>query len=148
MARQFDSLDNLYSAAQRAAVCEDVLMNDVAPIVKEILRKHIETDVYGAYRSLAKNPYMRRGLLTSRITSKMISDDTMLVTSIAQPAKPADGWASSGDGAFLYMLEVGDLGWWRKDFPRPAISNAQREVDKSAAVERAKKMGLKRVMKK
>lgn len=145
MARTYNNLDKLSKAAIDAATVKTVLMDYVAPVVEEILRKHIQEDVYGAY---SPTLYVRRGSLTSTITSRMIADDELLVTATSQPNAPAHGWASSGEGAFLYMLEVGDLGWWRKGFPRPAISNAQKEVDESAAVEQAKKAGIKRVMSK
>lgn len=143
MARTFNSLDRLSEVVIDAAAVKTVLIDYVAPVVEDILRKHIQDDIYGAY---SPTSYVRRGSLTGTITSRMIADDELLVTAISQPNAPAHGWASSGEGAFLYMLEVGDLGWWRKGFPRPAISNAQKEVDASAAVERAKKAGIKRVM--
>lgn len=143
MARSFNSLDQVCDAAIDAAAAKIILMDYVAPVVEDILRKHIREDVYGAY---SPTQYVRRGSLTGTITSKMIADNELLVTATSQPNAPAHGWASSGEGAFLYMLEVGDLGWWRKGFPRPAIANAQKEVDESAAVERAKKAGIKRVM--
>lgn len=115
-------------------IIRDILMNDVAPVVEDILAKHIEHDIYGAYTPVG---YERRYSLTKSIVSKMINGNTLLVTSIAQPNLPHTGWVSSGDGAFLAMLENGDLGWWRKGFPRPAVSNAQKEVDSSSAVRSA-----------
>lgn len=145
MPRVIRDLDALCDAAIDAVAAKTILMDYVAPVVEDILRKHIDQDVYGAY---SPTVYSRRGSLTAGVQSRMIADDELLVTTIAQPNRPASGWASSGDGAFLYMLEVGDLGWWRKGFPRPAISNAQRETDRSSAVERAKKAGIRQVMKK
>lgn len=142
MARVIDNINDLYAMALDTSLARIVLMEYVAPVVEDILRKHIESDVYGAY---GPSVYQRRMSLVNNIRSQMISDNELLVTSIAQPNKPANGWHSSGDGAFLYMLEAGDLGWWRKGFPRPAISNAQREVDSSTAVESAKRNGIKRV---
>lgn len=142
MARIIDNIDDLYTSALDTSAARIVLMEYVAPVVEEILRKHIESDIYGAY-----NPktYTRSNSLTANVRSMLISDNELLVTSTAVPNTPHVGWYSSGDGAFLYMLEVGDLGWWRKGFPRPAISNAQREVDSSTAVESAKRNGIKRV---
>lgn len=142
MARTVDNISDLRAAAIDASASRIVLMEYVAPVVEEILRKHIASDIYGAY---SPNVYDRRMSLMNSIKSQMISDSELLVTAIAQPNKPAHGWHSSGDGAFLHMLETGNLGWWRKGFPRPAISNAQREVDSSSAVERAKRTGIKRV---
>lgn len=131
--------------AKDADIAKDVLMNDVAPVAEEILRRHIETDIYGAY-SPPSHGYERRYSLTRNIISKMVDDTTLLVTSNAQPAYPHIGWASSGDGAFLQMLEVGNLGWWRKGFPRPAISNAQKEAEDSSAIREAIQRGIDRVM--
>lgn len=145
MAKVIDNIDELYSAAFDASSARIVLMEYVAPIVEEILRKHIESDIYGSY---SPQRYVRRMSLLNSIQSQMISDNELVVTATAQPNRPANGWHSSGDGAFLYMLEVGDLGWWRKGFPRPAIRNAQREVDNSIAVENAKRTGIKRVTRK
>lgn len=142
MTKEIDNIDALYAAAFDSASVRIVLMEYVAPVVEGILRKHIETDIYGAYSPTA---YDRRMSLTNSIKSQMISDNELLVTAASQPNFPANGWHSSGDGAFLHMLELGDLGWWRKGFPRPAISNAQREVDSSTAVEAAKRNGIKRV---
>lgn len=142
MAKTIDNIEDLYASALDATSARIVLMDYVAPVVEEILRKHIESGIYGAYEP---KEYVRRMSLTDSIRSQMISDNELLVTATSQPNRPANGWHSSGDGAFLYMLEVGDLGWWRKGFPRPAISNAQREVDNSSAVENAKQKGIKRV---
>lgn len=143
MGKKFTSLDDAIKEANKRSIAEMVLLDDVAPVVEDILRKHIERDIYGKY---SPTQYERRNSLTQNIVSKMLSDNEMLVTAIAQPNKPAHGWVSSGDGAFLYMLEKGNLGWWRKEFPRPAISNAQNEVDHSSKVKQAKKNGLKRVL--
>lgn len=134
-------IENLFSEISERDN-ERILMDYVAPVVEEILRKHIEKDVYGAYTPWR---YNRRGSLTARIQSKILPDGTLLVTSMAEPNVPHTGWQSSGDGAFLYMLEVGDLGWWRKGFPRPAITNAQKETDHSGKVKAAIKQGRKSV---
>lgn len=143
MGKILTSIEDVFRAAAQRSVEETVLIDYVAPVVENILRKHIERDVYKAY---TPKVYKRRNSLTSTITSRMISSNELLVTATSQPNKPVSGWVSSGDGAFLYMLEKGDLGWWRKGFSRPAISNAQREVDHSSAVKQAKKAGLKHVL--
>lgn len=142
MARVIDNIDDLCAAAIDTSSARIVLMEYVAPVVEEILRKHIEMDVYGAYDPKV---YTRSNSLTANVRSMLIADDELLVTSTAVPNTPHVGWHSSGDGSFLYMLEVGNLGWWRKGFPRPAIHNAQREVNSSTAVKAAKRNGIKRV---
>ena len=144
MARELTSIGELKDSAMTAAKARIVMMDYVAPVVEEILRKHIESDIYGAY---TPKFYERSYSLTANVRSQMISDDELLVTSTAVPNTPHAGWHSSGDGAFLYMLEVGDLGWWRKDFPRAAISNTQRETDSSTKVRQAMKLGVEQVTK-
>lgn len=145
MAKTIGSLKELYDAAIDAASARIVLMEYVAPVVEEILRKHIEQDVYNAYDP---KKYRRSYSLTANVRSQMISDNELFVTSTAVPNAPCDGWHSSEDGAFLYLIETGKLGWWKEGFPRPAISNAQREVDSSSAVRAAKRNGIKQVTRK
>jgi len=105
----------------------------IAPIMESILEKHIRKDIYGAY---SPRQYERRGTLYN-LETKLINNDTIFVTNNAQPNKPAKGWHASHDGAFLEMLAVGDLGWWRKGFPRPAVANAQQEIDSSYKIKSA-----------
>lgn len=124
---------------------EDILMHEVAAVAVEILQRHIIEDVYDMW---TPTHYLRRYSLTENIKWKIDDDGMLLVTSVAEPSPPHTGWHSSGDGAFLYAIEQGNMGWWRQRFPRPAISLAQREVDHSVAIERAIDAGVKRVMNK
>lgn len=124
---------------------EDILMNDVAPIVVDILKKHIQEDIYDAWEPTV---YHRRYSLEKNIICSIDDDGELFVTSVAPPAPPHLGWSNTGEGSFLYMLEVGNMGWWKKGFPRPAISLAQKEVDNSTEIEAAIQAGIKRVMEK
>lgn len=111
---------------------KSILLNDIAPIVEDILLHHIQEDIYGAYSPVR---YERRYSLTRSIVTKLLDDNTILVTSNAQPNLPHHGWSSTGDGSFLHMLEVGNMGWWKEGFPRPAISNAQKEADNNPTIQ-------------
>lgn len=126
------------------ALARDILLHDVAPVATEILLKHIEKDIYNAY---SPSFYTRRYSLVSdgNIYTKMIDDNTLFITSVAQPNKPHTGWSSQGPGSFLQMLEEGNMGWWKKGFARPAISNAQHEVDNSQKIIQAINRGKKRL---
>lgn len=148
MPRNFDDWEGLTDAVQRK--CATILDKAVAPIAKEIVRKHIETDIYGAYTPKENGwvnsdgepaTYERRKLLLSRgaIYHEFSAPDEIMVTSkvTASPAV-VKGWSFRNryPGAFLKLLEVGNMGIWRGGFPRPAIGNAQKEIDKSSRISR------------
>ena len=152
----FDSFEALTNAIEGSV--SDILMNDVAPVAEEILRKHIETDIYGAY--IPKNggwfagkyyesAYSRRHILESSIQSSMEDATSMMVTSTAsanQSVVPGYSFSNRYAGAFLQMLENGDMGIWRKGFSRPAVSNAQKEINSSSGIRDAIKNGIQRVI--
>lgn len=141
--KTFNSVPELESALSNdSSIIKELLMRDVAPVVEQILIKHIQDDVYGAY---SPSFYSRRNALLNSVYSMMIDDHTLLVTNSAKPDKPAIGWNGNKPGSFMKMIEVGNMGWWKKGFARPAISNAQREVDTSGEVSAAILKGMKRV---
>lgn len=129
--------DDRFSVSEYA---KDILMNDVAPVAIDILLSHIRKDIYDAYQP---SFYKRRYSLLSEgnIMYKMIDDNTLFVTSTAQP----NGKRGFEPGGFLQMLEEGNLGWWKQGFARPAISNAQKEIDSSAKITSAINRGRKRL---
>lgn len=128
----------LCAAAQRR--CHTILDKEVAPVVKEIVKKHIQQDIYDAYTPIAGGwvngtTYQRRHVLEGAIMHKFIDDDEILVTSTATVSKPiVKGYSFENrqPGAFLQLLESGHMGIWQHGFPRPAIGNAQREIDADA----------------
>lgn len=144
MPRVYEDWDALASAVQKQ--CATILDKNVAPIAKEIVRKHIKTDIYDAYTPKengwvnadgARATYERRySLLKQDAVYHKFSNtrrDEILVTSdvTASPAI-AKGWSfhtHGRPGAFLKLLESGNMGLWAGGFPRPAIGNAQKEVD-------------------
>ena len=140
----------LTAAAQKK--CEGILQRDVAPVAAEILRKHILSDIYGAYTPkqngwVGGSTYQRRFVLPNTLTYYPIGQDEILISSNAE-ASPAivKGYRFRNryPGAFLQLLETGNMGIWRSGFPRPAVSNAQKEIDNSSAIQRATQTGIHR----
>lgn len=152
-AKQYEDWDSLTSAVQSR--CKQILDKQVAPIAKRIVKKHIQTDIYDAYTPKEdgwvsggkRETYKRRYSLLKRGTlyHTFIKDDEILVTNDVH-AMPAivKGWSFRHryPGAFLKLLEIGNMGIWRGGFPRPAISNAQKEIDKSSEIRKVIKRAL------
>ena len=148
MPKNCDSWEALTEVVKQR--CATILDKSVAPIAKDIVRKHIETDIYGAYTPKENGwvssdgtptTYKRRRLLLKRgaIYHKFSAADEIMVTSNVT-ASPAivKGWSFRNryPGAFLKLLETGNMGIWRGGFPRPAIGNAQKEIDRSSEISR------------
>lgn len=138
------------------AVIRETLENKIGDQVWKVLKQHIKTDIYDAYNPKGNWSFAE----STRRKSGGLSDDAnkytevvklpngtwrLRVTSIADPSPSVLGWAwVPSIGGFLQMLEKGDLGFWtrkhsqnmtregeKKTFPRPAITNAQDEVNKN-----------------
>lgn len=148
--RFYSDWGSLTRAAKRAAV--NILQSDVAPIAQKILLKHIATDIYGAYTPrenawVGGTTYQRRHVLEGNLTSIMIEEDTLLTTSTAT-ASPSVvvgyHFENRYPGSLLELIESGHTGIWRGGFPRPAVANAEREINNSADVNRAIRNGIKR----
>jgi len=152
--QHFDSWETLTDAVQQR--CHTILDKTVAPIAKEIVRKHIEDDIYGVYTPKEngwvtpkgeKTTYERRYLLLQRgaIYHEFSQSDEIMVTSrvTASPAVVKGySFRNRYPGAFLKLLETGDMGIWRSGFPRPAIRNAQEEIDNSRKISSAIRQAL------
>lgn len=144
----YNSVEALLSAAQSRTA--SILKKDVKPAAEKILTAHIKSDIYDAYSPkdgawVNGSTYDRRNSLYN-VKSK-ITDNVLFVTSDASPSKPiVKGYSikNDGSGSFLKMLEVGNMGIWRSGFSRPAVSNAQREVESSGEIKAAIKNGIKR----
>lgn len=142
--------EELVDAAQKK--CRHILEKDVAPVVKEIVKRHIETDIYAAYTPrpgawVGGATYQRRRELPSSVYALMRSDEELLVTSDAKVSKPVvKGYSfhHRRPGAFLQLLESGNMGLWRNGFSRPAVGNAQMEINSSSKIRNAIKQGLQR----
>lgn len=146
----FDDWDGLTSAAQNA--CTEILRKNVAPVMKAIIKRHIQSDIYDAYTPVPNGwvggeTYQRRHVLEGAMYQEIQGrgKDTVMVTSTAPASKsvvPGYSFHNRRPGAFLSMLESGNTGIWRNGFPRPVISNAQREIDKSGEIESAINSGI------
>lgn len=149
MTNNCDSWESLTDVVQER--CVDILDKVVAPIAKEIVRKHIDEDIYSVYTPIKNGwvssdgepiTYKRRNLLLKNgsIYHRFSAADEIMITSDVT-ASPAiiKGWSFHRryPGAFLKLLETGNMGIWRRGFPRPAIRNAQREIDNSSKIRRA-----------
>ena len=121
-----------------------ILLCDVSPIAEKILKERIAEDIYAAYTPAY---YQRRHVLEQSVEGDITSPGTLLVTSTAN-ASPflLKGYSFENryPGAFLELLEVGNMGFWRKDFPRPAVAMAQEIIDRSAEIQRAITDGIRR----
>lgn len=164
---EYSSWGELTRAVQTA--CKDMLKNDVAPAVENILRRHIQADIYDAYTPkhngwvTTKNgityydTYHRRGSLLKNITSFISggagSEFVLYVTSTAEPMPSIRGQAfySKHPGFFLEMLE--SLGTekaryrslWAGEFPRPAVSNTQEEINSGKEIVNTIQSGIDRL---
>ena len=142
------------AGAERAI--SNILTKDVAPVAEKILREHIQRDIYDAYTPVSggrfagrvfDGPYARRHVLERNVVSELTRPYELFITSTASPNRPLlKGFRVYGgkNGGFLELLETGDMGIWRRGFPRPAVSLTQEELDRSPRIEKAIVAGLKR----
>lgn len=144
----YDSWEALTAAAQEK--CKTILEKDVSPVAKEILKKHIRSDIYDVYTPIPNGwvngqTYQRRHVLEGSIYHSLIADDEVLITSNATASKSVvKGYSfhNRRPGSFLKLLETGNMGIWAHGFPRPAVGKAQLEINKSAAIEAAIRDGI------
>lgn len=149
MAKTYDNWEDLVAAAQQR--CSQVLDKKVAPLVKEIVRRHIKTDIYDAYTPKEDGwvgsdgrpaTYKRRMLLLKpggvyHKFSNTRKDEILVTSDVTASPAVVKGWSfhtHGRPGSFLKLLESGNMGIWSKGFPRPAVSNAQKEVDNNREI--------------
>ena len=135
--------------------CRAILEDYVAPVGKQILKTRIRRDIYGAYRPVKggyfagvryTRAYQRRHVLEENIMHIMDNPNTMTITSRAPantPLLPGYRFQNRYPGAFLQMLENGNMGLWRKGFPRPAVSNTEAQFATDSKIQNAIKRGIK-----
>ncbi len=123
-----------------------VLETEVAPYMEDVLREHIYTDIYDANEPhedswVHHRTYQRRYLLPQRVRSYTNKRGNIVrVTSTATARTPifsGSRWGSAG--AFLNMLQEGNMGFLSTYtsygyFPRPALANAQKEIETSGVI--------------
>ena len=130
--------------SQAQTKLDAVLQNGVAPVAEKILKERIAKDIYAAYTPAY---YERRHVLEQHVESNLTGCGTLLVTSTAGVSPsiiPGYTFENRYPGAFLEMLETGNMGFWRKNFPRPAVARTQEELDKSREIDRVIRDSLKR----
>lgn len=141
--------ESLVAAVERQI--PKILLEDVAPVAEEILRKHIKSDIYDVYKPkegawVSGTTYERRHVLEESIVFEITNEDTMTVTSNASASTPIiSKWSfdNKQPGAFLQMLESGKTGIWKSGFARPVIQNVQKEIDSSSRIIKAIHEGIK-----
>lgn len=159
----FSDINSLCQAVENTF--PNILENQVYPVAVEIFRKHVDSDIYGAYTP--SSLYARRGNIGSNIyreiTTSGVGGYELGITS-AEPAydqwvwkstkksgngtqyiykNVPNGWTEQFPGAFMKMLEGTNFGLWKGGFPRPVITNTQNEYSTSSAVKAAIKAGIK-----
>lgn len=117
-----------------------ILEGYVKPVAEQVVLRHIFSDIYGATAPKAGawvngTTYGRRySLLSEGNMYHELQDggSTLMVTSNAAPSPaivPGYSFHNRRPGAFLQLLESGNLGINKRGFPRPAITNAQNDID-------------------
>lgn len=114
------------------------ILKDISSVAEQILKDRIKKDIYGVYQPkegawVLGSTYRRREELIPLVVSEVRDKNTLFVTSLAEASESIlknSIFSENHNGAFLELLEKGDLGFWRKNFPRPAISNTEREYEK------------------
>ena len=130
----------------------EILEKDVAPIAEEILKEHIKSDIYDVYTPKENGwvdgkTYERRYVLGDGVKSTLEDSDTLLVTSTATASPSVFGdhsFDDKYDGAFLELLESGHMGIWKSGFPRPAVSNTEKDFETNSEIKEAIANGIKR----
>lgn len=146
----YSSWEELCAAAQNK--CHEILDRDVAPVARDIVKRHIQHDIYDVYTPIPNGwvngtTYQRRHVLSSSVYHTFVHDDEIMVTSNATASKavvPGYSFHNRRPGSFLKLLETGRMGIWRGGFPRPAIGKAQEEINHSSAIRNAIRSGLDR----
>lgn len=145
-----DNFAQLVAEAQ--ARVNTALENEVSAYVKSVLRQHIVSDIYNAYHPKSMGwvspvrtatgawqpaTYQRRYSLLQHITGYLTAPGELFVTSTANksPSIYRSAIYPSYDGDFLRLLEGtpgmpnNGLGAWQGGFGRPAVTNAQQEIN-------------------
>ena len=147
----YSNIKDLFDAAE--SKIENILVNYVSPVADDIVHKHIVDDIYGAYSPVgaAGYGYERRGQLASEdnIQNYIVGDNELLVTNEAEPSPSIWNDNSGGEpDRLLYWIEYGlvpnyfnynDYPWMHS---RPAIQNAQEEINTSDKIADAIQTGI------
>ena len=124
----FDSFAELESHLMEEL--RSVIHNDIPPIVDDVIKEHINSDVY----SYSPEWYDRRGMMKSGENLKHYEGDLSLLVTDETPGNTPvfPGYQPSGTD-LSFIINTGAQGngngMWRKAFARPYIDNAQKDVN-------------------
>ena len=144
-----DSLDKLFAHIQKQVT--DALQTDVAEDTVELMKEHIQTDVYDKYEP---TQYVRR-----MEDGGLIDDDNYLIEDIDNGVKITNitrdnGYATPSDPDRLVtpIVESGVGYTWRKSkiyqmqpYPRPFVRNTAKDLEEGKLKESMKKALEKRL---
>lgn len=147
----YSSWDSLISAVQEK--CGEILDEYVRPVAEDILHEHIIDDIYASYSPVGRDAggYDRRDVLGSRdnTVGKVQGNNLLVVTNVAPPSPSVFGSSGSGhEDELLYWIENGLVPNYFNSFdyvwmhPRPAVENAQEEINSSGDIRTAIKNGI------
>lgn len=150
----YDNFNDLISAIE--SKIPQVLEDYAVPVMKDILCQHIYTDIYQSYVPtpngwIGGSTYQRRRNLPNSLYDIIEREDdgyVAMVTSNETFSPIISGYSFNNNynpGAFLEMIETGNMGIWKSGFPRPAVSNAQKEINTSSQLKEAIQKGLEAV---
>lgn len=119
----------------------DAALQQAAPKVKEVLLSHIQSDIYDAYQP---QKYERRGLLGSGENIVWdVTDHTLTVKDMTPGNTPIGVGRTPAGNQLIGIIQTGaqgnGLGKWKGAFARPAVANAQDEVNQSSIIHDALK---------
>ncbi len=128
-----------------------ILNQDMLPVGKEVFKQHIQKDIYDTYAPkkgawVNGSTYARRYDLLN-IGTINLGNNTIMLTNFSSPSSPIiKGWSfkHNGAGSFLKLLENGNMGIWKRGFPRPAVSNTQKDFDSNEKLNNAIQKGIQR----
>ena len=127
-----------------------IMENDVKKKGEEIFKANVEKYIYSAY---SPSVYGRRHQIGNKTYSEITyagnysyeyevtsTESTVSIYPNGEPYIPPFLYQKGG---FVAMLDKGDLGWWRKKFPRPALTRTQSQFDRGY-LSSAIRTGIKR----
>ena len=151
MKKSYSDIDKLIKDIK--SDIEDVLMDEVLDTIRDIEMEHVESDVFSVY---TPSIYERResGGLDARENVKAEVKNGVMTVRNDTPFNPDYGSQNRGVG-LAYMVNEGGNSEHDYEYgfrsveapfanPRPFIDNTIDELDRTDAIEKALKKGLKR----
>ena len=135
-------------------IIPEILKEDVAPVAENILKKNVKEKIYDAYTPkpngwvkdtgnwFIRMTYRRRNDIETGVYSRFMSNHTLFVSSEAKANTPVIGSFIESEGAFLKLLESGNMGLWKGGFSRPAVGQTQKDFSTSKDIEKSIRRGI------